>query len=420
MTGDVIRTVQRFLDERQACEACVRDLVTTGDDLGAIKRIRSRVGEDLASLVLTTARLQSRAIAKLGPPATSPDGRPGVWWVTERSLQQATPWQVARHKSGWLSGDNVADLCCGAGGDAIQFIDHAFVTAIDRDPLIAAMALANLTQVADPSRFRVLCQDVTTFAVSRDTDLHIDPDRRSEGRRTSAPEWYEPNWRDVMQLVRESPAVIKLAPMAAFDDEALPARYHRCWISLQRSVREQSLLSEAIVERHRMAVNGRSAVAIAADGSARAFAPDNSSEDKIKHPNKSAFKSVDQPDAFLIDPDPAIRAAELTEGFAEQFNLRMLGAASGFLTSTNSADVDPTAAALSIVAPVVWWGACDLKRIRRELRSRDARATTVKVRGTDHDPAKILKPLKTTGEQPLTLWIGRSNQGVYAALTDPV
>ena len=96
----------------------------------------------------------------------------------------------------------------------------------------------------------------------------------------------------------------------------------------------------------------------------------------------------------------------------------MLGAPSGFLTSDDQPDIESPAGSMSLFAPVVWRGSCDQKKIRKELRSRNAFAATAKVRGTDHDPAKILKPLRNTGENPMTLWISRGSDGVYAALTE--
>ncbi len=40
---------------------------------------------------------------------------------------------------------------------------------------------------------------------------------------------------------------------------------------------------------------------------------------------------------------------------------------------------------------VLWSGPADTKTIKRELMRLGRRLTTVKVRGTDHDPARLLK-----------------------------
>ncbi|MDG2223291.1 MAG: hypothetical protein P8L85_18055 [Rubripirellula sp.] len=410
MAEHAIGTGYQFVDQQQACEICVREIDRQGEGISTIKRLRDQIGDELFSISLTCARLQSKAISKLGPAAVREDGEPGIWWVTDQSLQQATPWQVARYKAGWLNGVQVADLCCGIGGDSMQVSRQASITAVDADPLIAAMAKANLAQGQAGRRVQVFCQDATTFSLPVAADLHIDPDRRSRGRRSSDPREYEPSWDAVLEMIRSLPAVVKLAPMANLPSELLPHPHHRCWISLQRTVREQSLLCGEMIDRHQLQPGGRSAVAISADANVRTFTP----EEDLK------AGSVSTPLGFLIDPDSAIRAAALTESFAAHQGLQMLGGPSGFLT-TDDPPLQSTAELLmGIIAPVVWWGACDMKKIRKELRTRNAHAVTAKVRGTGHDPAKILKPLRNTGEQPLTLWIGRSDDRVYAALTEIV
>ena len=409
MSEHAIRTSHQFVDQQQACEHCVREIDRHGEGISTIKRLRDRIGEELFSISLTCARLQSKAISKLGKPEERENGEPGIWWVTDQSLQQATPWQVAKYKAGWLNGSQVADLCCGIGGDSLQVSGQSSISAVDVDPLIAAMARMNLTQGFARRQVQVFCQDVTKFSLPARADLHVDPDRRSRGRRSSNPREYEPSWDAVVAMVRSSPAVIKLAPMAKLPTELLPQPHHRCWISLQRTVREQSLLSGEMIDRHQLRPGGRSAVAISADASVRIF----TTEENLKP------GSVSTPHSFLIDPDSAIRAAALTEPFAAHHGLHMLGGPSGFLTTDDSLLQSKAASLMGIIAPVVWWGACDLKKIRKELRDRNAYAVTAKVRGTDHDPAKILKPLRNTGEQPLTLWIGRSDDRVYAALTQP-
>jgi len=409
MSELAIGTAHRFIDRLESCESWVRRLVSQGEDLRTIKRLRSDLGDELASIIISAARLQSKAVAKLGPPPINRLDEPGVWWVTEKSIQQATPWQVAQHKANWMAATPIVDLCCGIGGDSIQFANRAHVTCIERDPLVAAMASVNLSRGDRLHAANVLCQDVMTYSMNAPSQIHIDPDRRKDARRTSTPELYAPAWADVVRLIGTSPAMIKLAPMAKLDPDELPSSHHRCWISLQRTVREQTLLCGDLVERNDLQPRSRSAIAMSADATTRIFSA-NPQED-------CSTQSASTPESVLVDPDPAIRAAELTEAFAHRHGMLLLGGPSGFLTTGDLDVLSESARQMAIVAPVLWSGPCDMKKIRKELRSFNARAITAKVRGTDHDPAKILRPLQSTGERPLTLWIGRSNDKVYAALT---
>ena len=91
-------------------------------------------------------RLQPAAVAKLGPPPS------GIWWVTDRSLQQATAEPVAVLKASWIKPfeRTIADVCCGIGGDLVRWATDRPAMAVDRDPQMLAMAAANLGPAAAP------------------------------------------------------------------------------------------------------------------------------------------------------------------------------------------------------------------------------------------------------------------------------
>ncbi len=343
--------------------------------------------------------LQRRATKKLGS---------GDWAVTSRALQQATPWQVARLKASWFGNELVYDLCCGIGGDAIQLAKRGPIVGVDCDPELIAMAMTNLSQTNSGNEFTLRCADVTSFPVPSGASIHIDPDRRNEHARTIRPEHYRPAWDEVCRMISQvDAAVVKLAPAATFRYCNLPSS-HRCWISLQGSVREQSLLCGRAINRASLTADGRSAVSIGADGHASWFRP-------VVAPTPPIIRSVDQPMQFLMDPDAAIRAANLTETFAQEFGLRFLDHAAGFLTGD---ETTPQLESLATTGPVIWSGACDDRKLRRELRSRNIYPETIKVRGTDHDPAVLSKRYRKCGETPVILWIGRKGKRVFAAITE--
>lgn len=405
MSERLIGPAGEFVEQRDECRAALEQL--SGHDVTqapTVEQLRGQLGADLADLVLTSARLQDKARRKLGP---------GWWWVTERSLQQATAWQVAKLKSGWFGDRSVHDLCCGIGGDACQLAQRGDVVAVDSDPLMVALAAANLAQ-QDPTSHdaSVIHGDVCHTPVPPSSAIHLDPDRRSEGSRSTRSEYFQPSWSDVLRLTanREC-AVVKLAPATQLDE--LPAATtHRCWISLQGSVREQSLLVGEAIERAGLSDRSKSAIALDASGAAVRFAP-NSEELDVEPGSRSASK----PQTLLVDPDAAIRAAGLCESFAARHALQWLGSPAGFLTCEDADRIDQIAE-MAVVGRVLWTGACDDRKLRRELRQRGFYPQTVKVRGTDHDPAKLVKRYRVCGEQPITIWIGRAGQRVYAAFTE--
>lgn len=433
MTGRLIGP-DGILRNRKLCEQTISAMAAGSKDAGELQgKIRTQAGPELAGFVTTILNLQSKAKLKL----QAPDEPQRIWWSTEKSLQQATPWQVARQKSQWFGNKLVFDLCCGNGGDTLQLRNRGPVIAVDSDPLIAELVAANLdvelvNDCADSQDLkavaaskpqpeftgRVVCRDVMDLQLPADNWINIDPDRRpnqkdkgtqtftGNTRRISNPDHYHPSWPSVVQLILNSRgACVKLAP-AANPNVTQLAESHRCWISLSGSVREQALLYGGVLSNSKLPVSGRSAIAIRADGSAHCFAA--SSEQVVER----AYVA-ETPLNWLVDPDAAIRAAGLTEAYAVSQKLSVLGRASGFLTGENP----PNTEQLAVSGEVVWSGTCDDRKLRRELRQRDFYPAVIKVRGTDHSPEKLTRKYRKCGRIPICLWIGRGKERVYAAFT---
>ncbi len=413
MTAPPTGTSGIFTARRAECEAAIAELAEGGEaDPKQIASLRRQFGDELAGLVISIAALQAKAQRRFGGEAF---GSP-VWWVTEKSLQQATAWQVARLKSCWFDDRMVYDLCSGVGGDAIHLAQRGGVVAVDADSRIAEMAAANLDTAGSSlaetrglAEARGSCADARAVEIPPRAAIHIDPDRRGKGQRVSSPQRYQPSWSEVMEIIGKTDhAVVKLAP-AARVESTYPGDTHRCWISLSGTVREQSLLVGHAVACSGRTPQARSAVRLSADGNASWFEPTLDEIGLVK------AAIAGKPSALLIDPDASIRAAGLTEAYAAQNRFSVLGKPSGFLTSDAagpSANDD-----LAVVGKVIWSGACDDRKLRREFRSRGVFPASVKVRGTDHDPAVLVRRYRQCGDQPVTLWIGRTLDRVFAAIT---
>lgn len=434
------------------------------------RRLRERFGDPVATRLLRTLELQTKARRKFGP---------GRWWVTSRGLQQATAWQVADYKAAWFGDRPVIDLCCGVGGDLMRLARRGPVTGIDADPDVAAMAAANLDaagaglssgdgssgdgpaasdeQPLAGGRLSagVVCGDAIRWAGSSDAAVHIDPDRRPTthdavprdvvlGRtrtgkrtkatetRTTSPDRFSPAWDDVERILeRSGDGVAKLAPATRLDGPILE-RVHRCWIALGTTVREQSVLFGETIRRAEVKPATRSAVVIGADGRHQRFV------EAVSGAAVGTVEPVQALGAMLVDPHAAIRAAGLTEAFAVACGLGVLAGPSGFLTTdadgANTDVSDPEdadgntrdAAAesgplalgpLAFAERIVWSGRFDDRGLRRAFRELDARPATVKVRGVAAEPEMLLKRYRKCGQRLTTLWLGRAGDGVFAAIT---
>ena len=394
-----------------------------------VKDLRNRFGAEVAGIIAESVRLQKKAKRKfgivgmaesVGITGTSKGGFTGPWWAIDPSLQQSTPWQVAKWKASWFGGHKTVDLCCGLGGDSLRFAANpSEFLGIDLNPVVTAIARANLSMAHPENDWEVKNADVTRCSFAQDAWLHIDPDRRASGKRTTQHDHFCPPWDQVMQWAQKHEAtLVKLAPATMADTRTLTKPVHRCWISLSGSVREQTLLignlCDSLEHRH----SARSALVMRSDGEATwFFEPDAPRETERPHrvPDQSSAiaKSVGK---WIIDPDAAIRAAGLTESFQHSFELQRLSTVAGFLTSTQD-ELPLSLKQLSVAKRIVWSGSADDRKLRKTCRENNWSVQTVKLRGTDHSPEKLVSRYRRLGEQPMTLWLGRAGNRVFAAIT---
>jgi len=398
-----------------------------------VDSLRRQHGVDAASIILTIASVQSRAAEKFGP---------GVWMATEKSIAQATDRVVAAYKASLFGNAIVYDLCSGIGGDAMELARRGPTVAIDCDPQVVAMAAANLTLDAvnrneTTCRALAVCADVTTHGIPNDAAIHIDPDRRPSGKsRVVRPSNYLPSIDEVARLIAGGrAAIVKLAPAAQLDQDAqfdqgaqadhgkadhghaMVAENHRQWISSGGSVREQSLLCGSCIGASGVAPGGRSAVRVWPDGRRECFAIDAGDALRLAQLDRSLASIAEAP-AYLIDVDPAVRAAGLSSSIAAARGWTSLGGPSGFF-GCGTLPSDPS---LAQVFETIWSGPADLKRIKRYVRDQGLWVESVKVRGTGQDPTEWTKMLRggrtqRAGSNVVVCFVGRRSGGTtYAAL----
>ncbi|TWU15851.1 class I SAM-dependent methyltransferase [Allorhodopirellula heiligendammensis] len=362
------------------------------------------------AVLIDIASLQVKANRTLGAPV-QPEA---AWWVTRQSLQQSTHHAVAALKATWLGAGLVVDLCCGLGSDLIAIARRGPALGVDIDSDVLAYAAANLKTAAVAAPLHSI--DVTTAAVMRLLDgstlIHVDPDRRVDGKRHTLASDLVPDWSRVTELLRSCRGgLVKLAPATGIPDDAV-GKYHRTWIAAGGSVREQTVVAGDVLDhpwlqQHKMAVGGRSAISIR-DGEASVFSFDQHLD--------FAIDSADGIGQWIIDPDPAIRAAGLTEAFAASTGTRPIGGPSGFLTCDDAAGLAswPQMANAAQVIDVI---GCDDRKLRRWFRAHNGYPDLIKVRGGDMDPAALNRRMKSCGQTPMGLWIGRQGKRTYAAIT---
>ena len=205
-----------------------------------VARLRRHLSpERAAHLVLEQAALRIKARAKFAA-AERMFFTPRRW---SRPPTRSWPRSKARRFDG-----RALDLCAGIGGDLIALAARGEAIGIDRDPLTALLATANLraaaerglppgTNTARPSN-DVRVADACQVDLSECDAWHIDPDRRPPGKRTTHVAASEPSADAIEQLLVQNPhAAIKLAPAADVPPD-WAERAELEWISRGRECRQ--------------------------------------------------------------------------------------------------------------------------------------------------------------------------------------
>ena len=399
------------------------------DALATLGRLRADgVDPDLAAAALTQARLRDAARARLGPAADS-------LLFTADGAEQATRTVVADLHAARFSAARVrrvADLGCGIGADSLALLRAGVsVLAVDRDPVTAAVAAANLAHAAgdaaraadspDSPAVEVRCADALTTDLSAVDALFADPARRAGGRRILDPERWSPPLSAVLALRGGRPTGVKVAP--GITHEAIPADAAAEWISVDGDLVEAGLWFGAAAPEG----PGRTATLVRTASPASPTSPspvvhrlrerpDAPGADDPRSPVRPA--AVRAPGAFLHEPDDAVLRAGLIAAVAD----RIEGAgllSDGIAYLTSDAAVGPGVAPFVTSYRVLDVLPFQLKRLRALLRGLDVGPLTIKKRGTAVDPEDLRRRLGLRGARPATIVLTRVAGTQSVLLVEP-
>ncbi|HEY2839699.1 MAG TPA: hypothetical protein VGJ26_11140 [Pirellulales bacterium] len=378
----------RWLTSYEAGFWLKRAAADSGEEstLKLVAALRRDLTPAQAHLVVEQAGLRARGIRKFAGASRM--------FFTSKSLEQATDEGLAKYKAARFPGCvPVADLCCGIGGDLLALARRGATMGVDRDPILALLAEANLRVLfmerdlvdVEPT-LQAIAADVESLDIRKFAAWHIDPDRRPAGRRTTRVELHEPGPECIDRMRKAVPdGAVKLAPAAT-----LPEAWHGAaeleWLSREGECRQLvcwfgALAGEAGKRRATMVdAQGRALRTIVGVEQEPALAPALATN--------------------LYEPDAAVLAAGLTGALAAEHKLAALAPGIAYLTSDSLVE-DRALACFRIeeVFPL------DLRRLRQALRARNIGRLEIKKRGVDVLPEQLRSDLRLAGEEAATLLI---------------
>jgi hypothetical protein len=362
-------------------------------------QLRRRLSASRARLVLEQAELRRRAVEKFPQAAQM--------YFTRKGFEQATDAWVAAYKAArFPAGAAVADLCCGIGGDLLALALRGPAVGVERDPVVALLAEANLRtlgRAAPGTAAAVRAADASEIALEDFAAWHVDPDRRPAGHRTTHVEFHEPNPAAIDQWLARCPdAAVKLAPAAE-----LPEHWGRVaeaeWIGRDRQCRQ------LVAWFGRLARHGgrRSATVLV-----RTPGGTGVSARTVVETEGPPLPLGGRLGRYLLEPDPAVLAANLAGVLAAEHGLEALLPGGGYLTGDRPVVDDPALACFEVLESLPF----DLKRLKQLLTARDIGPLEIKKRGVAEDPQSLRRRLRLRGAQGAVLVIAPVGHSVTAMI----
>ncbi len=312
--------------------------LTPANHLQVASRLRRQVDPQLAQAVIETILLRQRAGAKFS--------RAGKMYFTRPALEQASSEVVANYRAGQFAQrglEQIVDLGCGIGGDALALAAQAEVIGIDLDPLRLAMARENIRLHGHADRFLPVQSDLTTMPVPHAQAFFFDPARRDEaGRRLHAVALYQPPLSAIDRWRAEIPhGAVKISPAVNYAE--LPAEAAVEFISFRGEVKEGILWYGDL--------RGGSARRATLLPAGQSLGSDDFPGEKVP---------VQAPAAYLYEPDGAVIRAHLVQSLARHLHCAQIDADIAYLTSDSYWET-PFARCFRLEA----WFPFQLKRLRQ-------------------------------------------------------
>ena len=378
-----------------------------------LHRLAEMLRRDLSAarthLALEQIELRQRAAVKFRAA--------GRMFFTRLGLEQSTDQWVAAYKaSRFPSGAPLADLCCGIGGDLLAMAACGPTLGLDRQPIAALLAEANLRMLAEEWKggavptATIRCSDVGELARSGElaefSAWHIDPDRRPHGRRTTRVELHEPNaerleaWRAV-----QPHASFKLAPAAQLP-EAWPGEAELEWISRDGECKQLVAWFGNLTS-----ISGqRRATMVLPDGRSHSILGQEAAGRKTPRPPLATTLG-----RYLFEPDAAVLAAHLSGTLAALHGLTSVAEGSVYLTG--DAPLDEPALTTFAVMDVL---PLQTRQLKQYLRERNIGRLEIKTRGVAHEPDQLRKTLQVPGDERATLICTPVPNGVGAIVAERI
>ena len=366
-----------------------------------LRRLRTVLPVQQASLLMEQFDLVESAKRKVSDPAK--------WFWTRQLLEQSSDEWISRETALDLPRvGRVWDICCGAGADSISIASRGLeVTAVDRDPIACELVRQNAR--SHGCKINVLETSAEAVTIDASGIVHIDPDRRADGRRSTRLEGLSPGWSTIASLLeRCSGMSLKLAPGTRVDPKSIGEQIERLPDSVRFLARDGSVRQQrwywGLERWPRDSITASMRLNRPSQERALQFAPQTSERDLPSSfesegwfhetfllselPNLYNATTASKPARLVGDYDPSLRAAGLGRAFAGRYGWQLIDSPNGYLT-TSTVSIHPMVRWFEVmdVLPL------DLRKLKSYSKQANVRSWELKSRGLDVDLQALRKAL---------------------------
>jgi THUMP domain-containing protein/RNA cap guanine-N2 methyltransferase len=336
--------------------------------------LRARYPAELVAAALAQHELRLAARGKFS--------RAREMFFTRPGLEQASAEAVSQHRARrYENSAQVADLCCGIGGDLVALAASHPVVAVDRDPLALRIARANAEV------YRVAANVTARLADVRDADLagvdavFVDPARRTGQRRLAAGASEPPLAWCTGLAQRVGRVGIKAAP--GLPRDAAPAGWELEFVAVGRDLKEAVAWSPALAT-----ASSRATILPGGD---------------TLTPAAGEPVPVRDPGEFLLDPNPAVTRAGLVAELARLTGCWQIDSKIAFLSAARRVTT-PFARTLRVIDSAPWHE----RQLPARLRALGVGAVDIRRRGLAGDVEGLHRRLRLSGTRRVTLVMTRA------------
>lgn len=286
------------------------------DFLTIAKWLRKQFTPQRSALILELVQTRNRGIRKFE--------LADQMFFTRAALEMATDQWIAKYKAQRFQRfQAVADVCCSIGGDLIAIassLGSGRCIGYDNDPLAVLYANANLT-IHGISNAQAMESSLAEFPLRDHDAVHIDPERRKQGRSTRGTE-FSPALNEIFdRLTAGGAAGIKVAPATRLRDNL--GSLERQWIGRRRECQQQMVWCGELAQHP----GCRVATRLGKSGSITSFAL---KEEEIAARKVGAARTIQR---YVYEPHSVLLAAGMADAMASQFDLEKIAPDIFYFTS---------------------------------------------------------------------------------------